>query len=406
MSHTPIVQQLVDYLQANPKVQNQFEQSFQLALSTGLQEFTDYNIKTLDDYINYMDVYVNWIPTETVTGRNVVQHICLFYFILDLPPVNQQQSPIDPSVTPPYRWLSEWLIQYAQVMGTWMDTPASITDASVATFYSAPSYHMDDYPVPTGGWKTFNEFFARFIDPNVRPIAPDTDTSVVVVSPADCTYDGVWPINEDTADVTTFDVKGVPWSISQLLADTTYGPRFAGGQFTHSFLGPNDYHRQHAPVAGTVVEAKIIPGVCYLEVVLETTPDGTPRLKMHRNMRRTADGRVRAANVKAVNATQDLDAPDSPGYQFIQTRGCFIIDNPDLGLVAVLPIGMAQVSSVVPSIKKGDVIKKGQEISCFQFGGSDIVMVFQKDAKVVIDQTEGVHYNFGTQVATAPKKQW
>lgn len=119
--------------------------------------------------------------------------------------------------------------------------------------------------------------------------------------------------------------------------------------------------------------------MCYLEVVLETTPDGTNRLKM----RRTTDGRIRAAaDVKAVNATQDLDAPDSPGYQFIQTRGCVIIDHPDLGLVAVLPIGMAQVSSVVPSIKKDDVIKKGQEISCFQSGGSDIVMVFQKDAQV------------------------
>lgn len=78
--------------------------------------------------------------------------------------------------------------------------------------------------------------------------------------------------------------------------------------------------------------------------------------------------------------------------------------DPDLGLVAVLPIGMAQVSSVVLSVNAGDTVQKGQEISFFQLGGSDIVMVFQKDANVVFDQNEGQHYNYGTKVATAPKK--
>lgn len=402
MSHTQIVQTLVDYLVENPEFKNQLEQSFQLAYSTGLEEFAEYGIQTLNDYINYLDKYVNWVPTENVTGRNVVQHICLFYFILDLPPVNQQQNPIDPSVTTPYRWLSQWLIDYAQVMGAWMDTTASITPQSLASFYTAPSYHMQDYPVPTPTWQTFNDFFARHINPAVRPIAPDTSNEVVIVSPADCTFDGVWPINADTADVTTFDVKGVPWSISQLLADTTYGPRFAGGQFTHSFLGPNDYHRQHAPVSGTVIEAKVIPGLCYLEVVLETTSKGKNRLKMHRPMRRTIDGRIRACATDS-DTTNDLDAPDSPGYQFLQARALFLINNPDLGLVAVLPIGMAQVSSVVPSVNAGDVVQKGQEISYFQFGGSDIIMVFEKSANVTFNQTQGEHYNFGTAVATAPK---
>ena len=75
-------------------------------------------------------------------------------------------------------------------------------------------------------------------------------------------------------------------------------------------------------------------------------------------------------------------APDHPGYQFMQRRGCIIIDTegPN-GLVAVLPIGMFQVSSVNLSVKTGDVVKKGEEISWFEFGGSDIVLVFEKKAK-------------------------
>ena len=412
MSHTSIVQELVDYYNApeNKDFNEQFRQSFALAHSTGLAVFDEYNVHSVDDYFNYMDTYVNWIPTEDRTGTNVFNHICLFYFIIDMPPISQQQDPIDPKTTPPFRFLSDWLVRYAQDMGTWMDTPESINQAAIDSFYLAESYHMWDYPVPPGGWKTFNEFFARHIDPKVRPVAPDTDSEIVITSPADCSYDGQWVV-DDQAEVNTFSVKGVPWSISQLLEDTQYGPAFAGGVFTHSFLGPNDYHRQHAPVSGTIVEAKVIPGLCYLEVVLKddpASPSGRPKLHMHRPLRskKQTHGIIDPATVVAA-PTESIDAPDTAGYQFIQARGLILIDNPDLGLVAVLPIGMAQVSSVVLSegIVPGATVEKGQEISKFQLGGSDIVMVFQKDAQVKIDQVDGVHYNYGTKVATAPRKK-
>ncbi|KZV78194.1 hypothetical protein EXIGLDRAFT_784178 [Exidia glandulosa HHB12029] len=62
---------------------------------------------------------------------------------------------------------------------------------------------------------------------------------------------------------------------------------------------------------------------------------------------------------------------------------------------------MAQVSSVVLSVKEGDALQKGQEISCFHFGGSDIVMVFQKNAQVKFEQEINKHYNYGQRVATA-----
>lgn len=413
MSHTPVVQKLVDYFTENPEFYQAFKQSFDLAYSTRLEEFTTYNIHNVDDYIKYMDEYVNWIPTENKSGTNVYYHICIFYFIIDLPPVRDHQSPIDPSSKSPWRWLSEWLIEYAQEMGKWMDTPASITPETIQTFYASPAYHMEDYPIPQGGWKTFNEFFARNIDLEKRPIA-SLDDPKVIVNPADCVYDGCWAVNESTADVTTFDVKGVPWSISQLLDDETsdkhYGKCFAGGVFTHSFLNTTDYHRQHAPVSGQVIEAKVIPGLCYLEVVLQTSEDGDragkPRLGMHRGIRQKKDDPTIITSNEAVGSntgvfpSSDITAPDSPGYQFIQARALILIKS-EIGLVAVLPIGMAQVSSVVLSVKKDQYVKKGQEISCFQLGGSDIVMVFEKDANVKFNQEINKHYNFGTAVATA-----
>jgi phosphatidylserine decarboxylase len=408
MGHTPIVQELVDECKKNPAMQQDLQDSFTMAKSTGLSLFADYNIETLEDYIDYLDQYVYWVPTENRTGRSVYEHICLFYFVIDLPPVSKYQNPIMPDQKSPWLWLSEWLIRYAKEMGSWMATPESITLESIQTFYEAPDYRMQDYPVPPGGWKCFNDFFARHIDPNLRPIArPDDDK--VIVSPADCAFDGVWDVRDPEADVNTFDVKGVPWNISQLLEDTSVGPAFKGGKFTHSFLGPTDYHRQHAPVSGRVVEAKVIPGICYLEVVLRESASrrGGVELGMHRYLRKKDDQdlpqRHRAIPLPERRAP-GVEAPDSPGYQFLQARGLIVIDNPVLGLVAVLPIGMAQVSSVVLSVKNDDYVKKGDEISCFQFGGSDIVMVFQEKANVTFNQNIGEHYNVGTHVATANPK--
>jgi phosphatidylserine decarboxylase len=406
MSLEPIVQELVDKLNAEPEMKQAMQDSFTLAYSTGLEEFAEYNIHNLDEYIRFMNDYVRWIPTENSTGTNVYNHLCMFYFIIDMPPINQWQNPILPDQKSPWMWLSDWLIRYAQDMGNWMKTPESITPESIKTFYNAPNYHMQDYPVPSGGWTSFNDFFARNIDPAVRPIDSPTDDTVIV-NPADCVFDGTWPVRDPEADVNTFDVKGIPWTINQLLDDFELGETFKGGIFTHSFLNTNDYHRQHAPVSGRVIQAKVIPGICYLEVILQETTSKQRKsgfkLGMHRYLRRKDDKhlptRDRAARASATPSA-DLDAPDRPGYQFLQARGLILIDNPKLGLVAVLPIGMAQVSSVVLSVRAGDYVNKGDEISCFHLGGSDIVMVFQKDANVKFEQTVGEHYNFGMRAAT------
>ncbi|PKC54467.1 hypothetical protein RhiirA1_142770, partial [Rhizophagus irregularis] len=134
-----------------------------------------------------------------------------------------------------------------------------------------------------------------------------------------------------------------------------------------------------APVDGKVLEAKVIPGQTYLEV----------------NVKKHSNGKHRLIPTRA------LDAPDSPGYQFCQARGLIVIDSPKVGKVAVLPIGMAQVSSVVLSVEEEHEVKKGEEISYFQFGGSDIVLLFQAQSKVKILADKHKHYRVGEQIAIA-----
>jgi phosphatidylserine decarboxylase len=70
-------------------------------------------------------------------------------------------------------------------------------------------------------------------------------------------------------------------------------------------------------------------------------------------------------------------------------------------LVAVLPIGMCQVSSVIITAEPGVTVRKGEEISYFQFGGPDVIVLFEAKSNVSITAQLGVHYKMGTRIVEA-----
>ena len=90
---------------------------------------------------------------------------------------------------------------------------------------------MNDYHVGPSGCLTFNQFFARQVRPGKRPIAERHDDAVVV-SLADSVFQGSWPIQDDSQ----INVKGLQWSVIELLAGSPHQDKFRGGLFTHSFL--------------------------------------------------------------------------------------------------------------------------------------------------------------------------
>ncbi|HMU04116.1 MAG TPA: phosphatidylserine decarboxylase, partial [Saprospiraceae bacterium] len=83
-----------------------------------------------------------------------------------------------------------------------------------------------------------------------------------------------------------------------------------------------------------------------------------------------------------------------------QARGLIVLDTP-IGLVAVLPIGMCQVSSVILTAEVGKTMRKGEELSYFQFGGSDVILLFESSSNVSITAQMGVHYKVGTRIGEA-----
>lgn len=80
---------------------------------------------------------------------------------------------------------------YIKELGKFLDSPESITPEAVKSFYDSPEFNMAEYLEPHGGWKTYNQFFARHTKPGCRPVA-DIEDSRIITSPADATFDGCW----------------------------------------------------------------------------------------------------------------------------------------------------------------------------------------------------------------------
>jgi phosphatidylserine decarboxylase len=62
----------------------------------------------------------------------------------------------------------------------------------------------------------------------------------------------------------------------------------------------------------------------------------------------------------------------------VAARQVFLIkaNNTKIGRIGIIFIGMAEVSSCVPIVKKGDKITKGQQLGYFMFGGSSHAVIF------------------------------
>jgi len=335
--HEPVVNELVTLLDAEPALETTLQAAIENA---GLA-----NIQDVDGFLAYLDELATWVPRE----RDFVPHILELYYIVNRAPDDRLNDD---------EQFNAWLHRMIEVYGEFLDTPASVV--YLDEFIARPNYKMEDYFVGPSGWLTFNQFFAREVRPGKRPVAEPYNDKVIV-APADAVYMGQWPIDENSS----ITAKGLEWRIDELLGDSPYADAFKGGTYTHSFLYIDDYHRYHVPVAGTVREVRNISGKVYMDVS------------------RNADG--------------DLDVVDGDTYQFSQERGLIVIESPEVGLVAVLPIGMSYVSSVNLSARVGDELRKGDEFGYFLFGGSDIVMVFQ-DKGIVLDAEVGSKYLQGQRV--------
>ena len=385
-----IARDLRDYIYRSQEKARAFNNALASALAPehgGQAEMKAENIKDVNDYIRFVDELLRWAPKVSSTGDELLRKLLVFYWVFDQPSIRGLQTAIHPeSISTDLKWLSYWMVSFARELGHYMDTLESAKD--VASFYENPIYNKEAHlwEKPDLGWQSFNHWFARhWEDISVaRPIAnPDNDS--VIVHSADSKFDGSWEIKDGTVTIEAINAKGIDWPVNKLLQ--FIGPDFQNGSLMHAFLSPHDYHRQHAPVSGEVIEVKNIQDQVYLQV---TKKRGNQGLIPDRGLNRDPAEVGRRLEERKRNGVNELDAPDDAGYQWCQTRGLIIIQTDTHGKVAVLPIGMAQVSSVVMTVKKGDRVNKGDNVSYFKFGGSDVVLVFQKKVNYREDLKAGV----------------
>ncbi len=272
-----------------------------------------------------------------------------------------------------------WLIHFTSEYGALLSTQASWNDTYYQNALANPDFHLDDgtYESPDH-WHSFNDFFARRLrDPSVRPIASPEDGRVVT-SPADSSPQGVWRIDEqgqviagEPGETHGVAIKtGTLKSVASLLKGSAYADACAGGTMTHTFLDVNDYHRYHFPVGGTVLEVFTIP------------QDDAP-------------GGIIAWDAEA-GRYKEYDS-ESYGWQSIETQGVVILQTESYGLAAIVPVGMCEVASVnfesavVPSAR----VSKGDPMGYFLFGGSDIIMIFSREADFRLTAEPQVHLLMG-----------
>lgn len=107
-------------------------------------------------------------------------------------------------------------------------------------------------------YSCFNEFFAREIREDARPVAEPGNENVTS-SPADCRLTAFSSV--DLA--TKYWIKGFGFTLERLLGDAELARSFDQGTMVIARLAPQDYHRWHSPVSGKVTGIKDIPGTYY-----------------------------------------------------------------------------------------------------------------------------------------------
>jgi len=353
--------------------------------------------------------YFAWLYYHNAAGRRMVQGI----------------DPGDP--TKSLETVKVFLIRFNREYKAYMDSPDSTT--FVPEWIKDPRLEIEDYEFTrSADYPSWNAFFARNLksDPVTggypsRPVTlPGRD--YVVVSPTDCIMNPLVqmvvsktepvkrkllenPLQQDTV----LDVKGIPLSVDDLLANAPddLKAKFGGGSGLACVLMPNTYHHFHSPVDGTIRYAEIVEAGskdAFGTFGYDDWPNWVP-------------------------LSGDVGRPGTDFSQFQGfTRGVIVIEvsyanlpklKPErlTGYVASIPVGLDTVGSVVfaPGVVEGARVRKGvTEFGNFFFGGSLNILLFSP-----IQGTDGtqmvspaVQTRMGNQIAIlntpyrAPKTPW
>lgn len=235
----------------------------------------------------------------------------------------------------------------------------AVANAPYQTSHKFEDMYICEPSQPKYGFKSWDHFFTRHVHESARPVASPDDDNVIANSCESRPY----AVQHDVKFRDTFWIKGQPYSIVDMLASDPLSDQFTGGTAYQAFLSALSYHRWHAPVSGTVKKAYVVDGTYFSEPLWDA-------------------GDINSA-AEQTEIKQGISAVQ--GYlACLATRAIIFIeaDNPAIGLMAFIGIGMDEVSTCEITVKEGQHIKKGDETGMFHFGGSTHVLLFRKGVNV------------------------
>lgn len=343
-------------------------------------------VRSIDGLLCFLDRFLTCMPWQSLglgedlcMFRRMDQSTGYFLYLFDQPlDALKGKGYLYPSVQY-VPCVAAWIKEFNNAWRVFLDS----TDSWNADYYEEVAadglFGLDKgWYEPKENWHTWNEFFARKLSsPAARPVG-----NAVVVAPTDGILQPCVQIDmhscltvPDCLALKTSSVR----SVADLLGDSPYRNDFAGGCMLHQMLDFYDYHRVHSPVDGTVADMRVIDGY-----------SGSGGVVIWDNERKR----------------YAYDNPNELGFQMIETRGVLVLDTACCGKVAVIPVGMAQVCSVnwVDGLGVGKAVRKGDELGFFLCGGSDVMLLFQKNVDIRLVSEVGCQLLMGVSLCNIAEK--
>lgn len=231
-----------------------------------------------------------------------------------------------------------------------IENPKWFAKASIRFFlWLFPTIDQSEMVKAATDYPTLNAFFTRTIKPDARTIAADA-----LVSPCDGTFGQSGPIVAGMA----LQAKGIDYAVKDFLADEKRAKAYEDGWFITIYLAPYNYHRVHAPVAGSLVECVHVAGDLW--PVHKKAVAGIPQLFCLNERtwieQQTTNGKVLSCLVGAMNVGHITLSHD-------RTFG--------------------REAGIQTQSGQGLEIEKAQEIGLFEMG-STVVMLLDKQARVSV----------------------
>ena len=297
--------------------------------------------------------------------------------------------------------LKQKMITMSVKEGIYRSSPESIKDIKPFVDSFRGQIDIEDCEKQLGEFKSFNDFFTRKLKPTARNIAAP-ENSDIIVSAADSrliTFDVV-------SEATRFWVKGRNFSIAGLLGDTSESQDFANkytkGTMAIFRLAPQDYHRFHSPIQGTIRDIKEV--ICIRRKFVST--------QFIEEYMKCSELKAKCLFISAMTfrVLCEQDSKNDLVYQLLslQISGDLLTVNPiavnsvfhdvftrnkrqvciidsSFGAVAFVAIGATLVGTICWSVKPGDCVQKGDEMGYFEFGGSTCIALFPDSCPIYWD---------------------